>query len=74
MDFKNKYMHLINGKPGYFDGFQVCFSGDGLSFCGMFRGSLRHIKREQALSIQNRKKAGFDYNSNDYSYLRIRMD
>ncbi len=65
----SKYLHTIGGKPATFDGYQICFA----TFYGKpndLAASLRQIRREQAISIKNRRRDGLDFNLGEYGYLR----
>ena len=65
----SKYMHTIDGRPATFDGYQICYA----TFYGpanKLADSLRQIRREQQITIRNRKRDGFDVNVGEYGYLR----
>lgn len=64
----SKYMHTINGKPGTFDGYQICYA----TFYGkpnILCESLDQIRKEQRLTKENRERDGFKICS-DYRHLR----
>lgn len=72
----NLYMHLIEGKPGYYlPGKYICFVGpyDRLDTTQMFKTSLRHIYAEQKKSKKWHAEHGNGIHSR-YSYLRIKVD
>ena len=54
------YVHTINGQPGAFDGYQVCFACRGTKQEPAY--SLKQIRKEQKLSNANRKKDGLSDN------------
>lgn len=65
----SKYLHTIDGKPATFDGYQICFA----TFYGPANSlaeSLTQIKREQKISVRNRKRDGFDTDVGEYGWLR----
>jgi len=55
------YMHTLNGMPGFFDGYQVCYASasSGARFHNILVESLRQIWREQQATIRNRTNDGF---------------
>jgi hypothetical protein len=64
-----KYIHTINGKPATFDGFQICFA----TFYGkpnILCDSLKQIRKQQKISVANRKSKGFPAELGDYGHLR----
>jgi hypothetical protein len=62
------YVHTIDGRPGVFDGYQVCFANSyGSAHEPAY--SLRQIRREQAKSRANRIRDGFS-NDSEYDYRR----
>lgn len=68
-----RYMHTIEGQPGFFDGEQVCF----MCPCSQRRRdvnlvctSLEQIRREQAASTEYRERHKFG-NDTTYGYVRI---
>lgn len=65
----SRYMHTINGRPATFDGYQICYA----IFCGtanVLADSLRQIRKEQQITIRNRKRDGYEVNVGEYGYLR----
>ena len=73
MASRDIYIHTINGHPGTFDGWQVCYSVKGSNRHNTPAKSLRQIKREQRACIANRRAAGFSANPSDYGYVRYRV-
>ena len=68
---KTVYLHTIDGEPGAFDGYQVCFiSRSGGSAWAKPCGSLKQIRKEQAKSRANRKRDGFP-NDAEYGYVKL---
>lgn len=67
------YMHLLDGKPAYFDRDQVCFMMRG----GFTRAkqtlcvSLKQIRSEQKRSGQWREQQGYSDHDWEYSYVRV---
>jgi hypothetical protein len=75
---KNRYMHLINERPGMYHGNQqiVYISHwDRVSFDDMFVNSLATIRKQQEATRAWRAAQGFSDDPPDkYSYLRIKFD
>ena len=64
-----KYIHTIKGRAATFDGYQICYS----TFSGkpnLLVDSLAQIKREQKITISNRRRDGFQVSPEDYSHRR----
>jgi hypothetical protein len=64
-----KYMHTIDGKPGTFNGYQICFA----RFNGpdnVLTDSLQQIRKEQQLTIRNRERDRLDVDADRYDYFR----
>lgn len=70
----NKYMHLLEGHPAFFDGDQICFAGRGCLLSSMLRDSLTQIRKEQKLSDAFRKEHGWRDFKTGYGHLRIKID
>jgi hypothetical protein len=66
MKTKKYYMHTINGKPGAFDGTQICYGWHRMPLTS----SLKQIKEEQKKSRAYRMKKNFDIFP-DYGYLLV---
>lgn len=69
----NKYMHLIDSRPAFYDGEQICFANDGTTTSELFVDSLKRIRKEKRMTIDFRTKCGFEL-IDDYSYLRVKVD
>ena len=67
------YVHTINGRPGGFDGMQICYAGGGRGWHAPAVRSLRQIRREQQASIRFRR-ATFQERAIEqkYGYVIIR--
>ena len=69
----NKYMHLLNGRPAFYDGQQVCFTGSQIKFSELADSS-GQIHKEYRLSenwrIDN-KLTPYEW---EHSFLRIKLD
>jgi hypothetical protein len=64
-----KYMHTIDGKPGTFNGYQICFA----HFYGppnVLADSIQQIRAEQKLTIDNRSRDRLDVDADRYDYFR----
>lgn len=68
----NKYMHMIDGEPAFFDGNMICYAKNGLRLDKLLCDSLEQIRSEQQASIAYRKKRGCPFMH--YGYLRVRDD
>jgi hypothetical protein len=62
------YVHTIDGRPGTFDGYQICFAAN-YGRPNKPARSLQQIRREQAKSRANRIRDGFSDNG-EYDYRR----
>lgn len=65
----SKYMHTIDGRPAMFDGYQICYA----TFYGpanKLADSLEQIRKEQRITIRNRKRDGLDLHVGEYGHLR----
>lgn len=61
------YMHLVEGKPGYFENNEqivIAYPTDRIKLCS----SLDQIKKEQELTKQFRLDNYFSYDPDDYDY------
>lgn len=67
-----KYMHLIDGKPAYFDGDQLVYAGHGVRLDELLVDSLHEIRQQRGASQRFRYKLK-DYDDQGYSYLRVRV-
>ena len=66
------YIHIIDGQPGIYDGFQVCYGGWGQHGHKIpIVPTLRQIKKEQRLTIKNRKAEGYPVNDVEFSWAKV---
>lgn len=65
---KYKYMHTVNGKPGHYDGDQVCYFTvtRPIPLCD----TLKQIRKEQAAAIKWRASKGFSIYAT-YGYAKV---
>lgn len=74
MKTKTLYMHLVSGKPAYYQrNNQIYYAQHGIKRSDMFCSSLQQIRKEQEKSRLWRKKQGFHDEPGVYGYLRIRV-
>ena len=66
------YLHTIDGHPGAFDGYQVCYIGHGRKAWAEPCVSLRQIRKQQAMSRANRIRDGLRDDSK-YDYVKVRV-
>ena len=67
----NFYLHLLDGKPAFFDGYQVVYQ-TGRQSAARLEKDLRTIRRQQQATIRNREADGFP-DSAELSYVRVRL-
>jgi len=68
-----KYLHTLDGKPAYFDGWQIVFATKFGKAAPMAE-SLQQIRKEQTLTVRNReRKFGVEKMSFKYEYTRINV-
>lgn len=67
----NKYMHLIDGRPGYFAQSMIWHCRDGVLIEEILVDSLKEIRKQQAASNEHRFLLGLQMSS--YSYLRVKV-
>jgi len=65
----SKYLHTIDGKPATFDGYQICFAANR-GKANNLADSLNQIRKEQHITIRNRKRDGFGEVVGKYGYFR----
>ena len=64
----SKYLHTIDGRPATFDGYQICYATTN-GKANDLADSLNQIRKEQRITIENRKLDGFDV-VGEYGYFR----
>lgn len=62
-----KYMHTVRGKPAVFDGWQICIGAQYIELAD----SLKQIKTERRITINNRTEEGFPVDEDDYGYIKV---
>lgn len=65
---KKVYMHTINGKPGYFNGYQICYLPKSRAK-NVLRMELETIFLERLASNRYREKQGYSDSSEDYGHV-----
>lgn len=70
----NLYMHLIDGKPAYYDkkAKAIYYAQHGVHRTDMFRENLQQIRAEQHIDAEERRKEHIP-NHGGYGYLRVRV-
>jgi hypothetical protein len=63
-----RYMHTINGRPGSYDGEQICYATRSSPV--KLHETLRQIRRQEVMSKKFRTSKGFD-NTAQYGYQRV---
>lgn len=69
----NKYIHLLDGKPAFFDGEQLCFADNRRHLNELLVDSLRTIRKHWYLSNEFRRSLGYLSERTRYSYLRVKV-
>jgi hypothetical protein len=69
---KTMYMHMLNGKPAFYDGCQIAYAGHGLRIPDHLRSSLAVIRKEHQKSYLWREKQGWADNLH-YGYSRVKV-
>lgn len=66
---KTRYIHTINGRPGTFDGWQVCYSikTRPITTCA----TLAELKKQRRLSERNRANEGYSNKERWLSHRRV---
>lgn len=68
-----KYMHLLEGRPAYYDGHQVCFAQRSMKVSEMC-DSLYQIKKEWEKGEQWRIDQGFAKTSWRHTHIIIKFE
>ena len=71
----NRYMHLLDGKPAYFDGEQLVYASRFDSYMTaerLFVNDLRTIRRQQQQTMEYRSSLRWEP-TGMYDYLRIKF-
>lgn len=69
------YMHIVDGRPGMFDGDQIVIFNrysSGITLKSVLKDSLKQIRDEQWKAIDWRKRRGYDTDPSEYDYIRIK--
>ncbi len=67
----NKYMHLLNGSPAYFDGSMIGYACNGAKLSDILVDKLGDIHTHRGISNTFRRKRGWE--PQKYSYWRVRV-
>ena len=62
---KKYYLHTLDGRPGAFDGTQICYAWHGMPLAK----TLQQIRAEQKRSIEHRMEQRLDVSN--YGYLLV---